>query len=83
MSRKVYATDLVRSPALWFELAEIQALQSTHLQEIGEAIERNDFDGMKAALTTLVKLVKSRQPVLNRLSPALTELMAEVFEGEG
>lgn len=80
--RKVYAFDVVRSPKLWSELAEVLHLQATHMEQIGEAIENNDFDGMRRAIRRLAKLVKSKQPVLMKLAPAMNDLMAEIFEGD-
>lgn len=80
--RRVYATDVVRSPSLWFELAEVLHLQATHMEQIGEAIQNNDFDGMRRSIRRLAKLVKSKQTTLIKLAPAMNELMAEVFEGD-
>lgn len=80
--RRVYAEDVVRSPQLWHEMAEVLHLQATHMEQIGEAIENNDFDGMRRAIRRLAKLVKSKQPTLMKLAPAMNELMAEIFEGE-
>lgn len=82
LPRRVYAADVVRSPRLWFEMAEVLQEQASHMEQIGEAIRNNDFDGMRRAIQKLARLVKSKQGVLIKLAPAMNELMAEVFEGE-
>lgn len=76
------AGDLVRSPRLWHELAEVLHLQATHVEQVAEAIERNDFDGMRSAVVKMATLVKSKQKTLNRLAPALEQLMVELLGDE-
>lgn len=53
------------------------------MMNISDAIRANNVEDTKAALTALMLFVKARQPMLNRLSPAITELMAELFETDG
>lgn len=74
------AHDVVRSWKLWAELAQVLRIQATHMDQISDAIRANNFDDVRVALQELVKLVKQRQPVLERLSPAINELMAELFD---
>lgn len=76
------AHDVVRSWKLWAELAQVLRIQATLMEQISEAIRANNFDDVKAALKALVSLVKKRQPVLERLTPAISELMAELFGEE-
>lgn len=80
MSPVLRAADLVRLPALWHELAEVLHLQATYVEQVAEAIERNDFDGMRSAVMAMARLVKSRQKTLERLTPAMNQLMSELFE---
>lgn len=84
MSRRVLtAEDVVRSPKLWAELAEVLLLQARLMKQISEAIQANDFETVRNSLKSLFTLVKQRQPTLERLSPAIQQLMVELFEDEG
>lgn len=72
-----------KDPSIWSELAEVLRLQATHMDDIADALERNNLDDLRTHLAQLLQLVASRQPVVLNLAPALDALVNEVFDGVG
>lgn len=76
-------SEVVRNSKLWRELSVALQSQARYMDSIAWAIENNNYDAMREALRLLVAFVKLRQSTLERLGPAMQELMQEIFdEGE-
>jgi len=76
------AGEVVRNPRLWRELAKTLRQQAEYVTAIADAIEENNFERLKHALLALTGLVKTRQPLLQKLAPAIQELISEIFSKE-
>lgn len=74
------ASQVVRSARLWNELAATLHLQASLMTDIANAIDANNFEDMRSSLIKLVQFVKTRQTTMEKLSPAINQLMTEIFE---
>lgn len=68
----------VRTPAFWSELARVQRTQAVLMENVGVALERNNFIELEQCVTELLSFAQENKEALSGFETAFTGLLEQI-----